>query len=42
MCKAIDKTMAIDGIRLVSKTGGTLSNRINPVEVAVELASASG
>lgn len=23
MCKAIDKTMSIDGIRLVSKTGGT-------------------
>ncbi|HZN64497.1 MAG TPA: cyclic pyranopterin monophosphate synthase MoaC, partial [Tepidisphaeraceae bacterium] len=23
MCKAIDKTMAIEGIRLVSKTGGT-------------------
>jgi cyclic pyranopterin phosphate synthase len=23
MCKAIDKTMVIDGIRLVSKTGGT-------------------
>ena len=23
MCKAIDKTMAIEGVRLVSKTGGT-------------------
>ena len=23
MCKAIDKTMVIDGVRLVSKTGGT-------------------
>src|SRR5439155_18985686 len=23
MCKAIDKTMTIDGIRLVQKTGGT-------------------
>jgi cyclic pyranopterin phosphate synthase len=23
MCKAIDKTMAIDGVRLVKKTGGT-------------------
>ncbi len=23
MCKAIDKTMTIDGVRLVSKTGGT-------------------
>ena len=23
MCKAVDKTMVIDGIRLVSKTGGT-------------------
>jgi molybdenum cofactor biosynthesis enzyme len=23
MCKAIDKTMSIEGIRLVSKTGGT-------------------
>ena len=23
MCKAIDKTMVLDGIRLVSKTGGT-------------------
>jgi cyclic pyranopterin phosphate synthase len=23
MCKAVDKTMTIDGIRLVSKTGGT-------------------
>ena len=25
MCKAIDKTMAIDGIRVVSKTGGKTS-----------------
>jgi cyclic pyranopterin phosphate synthase len=25
MCKAIDKTMTIDGIRLVTKTGGTKS-----------------
>ena len=23
MCKAIDKTMSIEGVRLVSKTGGT-------------------
>ena len=23
MCKAIDKTMSIDGVRLISKTGGT-------------------
>ena len=23
MCKAIDKTMSIDGVRLLSKTGGT-------------------
>jgi len=27
MCKAIDKTMTIEGIRLVSKTGGASSNR---------------
>jgi len=26
MCKAIDKTMVIDGIRLVRKTGGTREN----------------
>ena len=26
MCKAIDKTMVIEGVRLVSKTGGTRSN----------------
>lgn len=26
MCKAIDKTMVIEGVRLVSKTGGTKSN----------------
>jgi cyclic pyranopterin phosphate synthase len=26
MCKAIDKTMTIDGIKLVKKTGGTKSN----------------
>jgi cyclic pyranopterin phosphate synthase len=26
MCKAIDKTMTIDGVRLVKKTGGTKSN----------------
>jgi cyclic pyranopterin phosphate synthase len=26
MCKAIDKTMSIDGVRLVKKTGGTKSN----------------
>ena len=26
MCKAIDKTMVIEGIRLVKKTGGTKSN----------------
>jgi cyclic pyranopterin monophosphate synthase len=26
MCKAIDKSMIIEGIRLVSKTGGTSSN----------------
>ena len=25
MCKAIDKTMVIDGVRLLSKTGGTKS-----------------
>ena len=23
MCKAVDKTMSIEGIRLVSKTGGS-------------------
>ena len=23
MCKAIDKTMVVDGVRLISKTGGT-------------------
>lgn len=27
MCKAIDKTMTIDGVRLVEKTGGTSSAR---------------
>ena len=27
MCKAIDKQMSIDGVRLVKKTGGTKSNR---------------
>ena len=26
MCKAIDKSMVIDGVRLVSKSGGTKSN----------------
>ena len=26
MCKAIDKTMSIDGVRLIRKTGGTKSN----------------
>ena len=26
MCKAIDKTMAIDGVRLIRKTGGTKPN----------------
>ncbi len=26
MCKAIDKTMVIDGIRLIKKTGGTRGN----------------
>ena len=26
MCKAVDKTMTIDGIRLVKKTGGTKSS----------------
>ena len=26
MCKAVDKTMTIDGVRLVKKTGGTKSN----------------
>ena len=26
MCKAIDKTMVIEGVRLVKKTGGTKSN----------------
>jgi cyclic pyranopterin phosphate synthase len=26
MCKAIDKTMVIDGVRLVKKSGGTKSN----------------
>ena len=26
MCKAIDKTMSIDGVRLVKKSGGTKSN----------------
>ena len=26
MCKAIDKTMTIDGVRLLKKTGGTKSN----------------
>ena len=26
MCKAIDKTMVIEGVRLVSKTGGTKSD----------------
>src|SRR3954454_3652537 len=30
MCKAIDKTMVIEGIRLVSKTGGTKSNVQTP------------
>ena len=27
MCKAIDKTMRIEGVRLVRKTGGTSGNR---------------
>src|SRR5436305_14913683 len=27
MCKAIDKSMVIDGVRLVSKTGGTSGNK---------------
>jgi cyclic pyranopterin phosphate synthase len=40
MCKAIDKSMVIEGIRLVSKTGGASSNRIEPVELANELATA--
>lgn len=31
MCKAIDKSMSIEGIRLISKTGGTSSNRTDPV-----------
>ena len=26
MCKAVDKTMVIDGVRLIKKTGGTKSN----------------
>jgi cyclic pyranopterin phosphate synthase len=30
MCKAIDKTMVIEGIRLVLKTGGTKSNTQTP------------
>src|SRR3954454_19249202 len=30
MCKAIDRTMAIEGVRLVSKTGGTKSNVQTP------------
>src|SRR3954463_12857616 len=30
MCKAIDKTMVIEGVRLVSKTGGTKSNLQRP------------
>jgi cyclic pyranopterin phosphate synthase len=28
MCKAVDKTMVIDGVRLVSKTGGTKSSAL--------------
>jgi molybdenum cofactor biosynthesis enzyme len=30
MCKAIDKTMLIDGIKLLSKTGGTHSPSTEP------------
>lgn len=30
MAKALDKTMAIEGIRLVSKTGGKSGNWVNP------------
>ncbi|MCC7350781.1 MAG: hypothetical protein IT446_09445 [Phycisphaerales bacterium] len=30
MCKAIDKTMVIDGIKLLSKTGGTHTPQHDP------------
>ena len=30
MCKAIDKTMVIEGVRLVSKTGGTRTSELTP------------
>jgi cyclic pyranopterin phosphate synthase len=37
MCKAIDKTMSIDGVKLVSKTGGT--SHLVPAPVRTEVAS---
>jgi cyclic pyranopterin phosphate synthase len=37
MCKAIDKTMVIHGVRLVEKTGGTSPNPSGPPEPALAI-----
>jgi cyclic pyranopterin monophosphate synthase len=40
MCKAIDKSMTIEGIRVVSKSGGASSNRAESLNVDAGLAAA--